>query len=341
MKTHIRRIANVAAPNLVARDSVFFLISIPSDLEFSSHSEEGNSVSGQLKAFLRAFEKALLETESSVSFREAAHFSLQARAHRRPSTVADLRSYIKRMCEDSRFAEKAMRDISISDCREMLAGQFSHSAHSYRKAQSILHSIFGIAVRQQWCDDNPAKAILRPPVVEQRINVLTMEQIRKLITQCKTNQKLSAMDAPLRLMIWCGIRPAEVRRLRWADIDVSEKVVYVDASNSKTGGARSIPLRGGALSLLKEKHEAAQLIAPTNWNRLWKLLRIEAGFISWQNDALRHTFASMHLKKFHNLYLLQEEMGHHNSVLLQTRYLNLRGLHKNTATRYFAPGLWD
>ncbi len=295
----------------------------------------------QLQLLVEALDKALQNSERNVTFREAAYFSLQARAHRRPSTIADLRSYIKRMCNNAEFAEKNIRHISIEDCQQMLWKHFGHSAHSFRKAQSILHSIFNCAARQQWCQKNPAKAILRPQVIEQKINILKVKQIRALIHRTQHDNTLKPMGNPLRLMLWCGIRPAEVRRLRWRDIDKSEKVVYIEAHNSKTGGARAVPLRGGALMILNEQHSKNSLVAPADWNRMWRRLRQEAGFISWQNDALRHTFASMHLKRFHNLPLLQEEMGHRNASLLQTRYLNLSHLKKAAARKFFEPEHWQ
>ncbi len=294
----------------------------------------------QLRLITEAFGKALRETEESVSFQEAAQISLLSRRHRRASTVADLRSYINRMCQSEEFAHRTLRSLSITECRNLLLQKFGHSLHTYRKAQSILHSIFSFGIRQRWCDFNPAKAILRPPVCEQRINILNIRQIKKLLLTCQEDSRLRVMEAPLRLMLWCGIRPAEVRRLCWGDIDPHESVVYIDTRNSKTGGARAVPLRGGALPLLQVMQNERHRISPANWERLWHDLRCHAGFTRWQNDALRHTFASMHLKRFHNLPLLQEEMGHRSSHLLQTRYLNLRNLREGTAKRFFSSDEW-
>ncbi|MBR5890225.1 MAG: tyrosine-type recombinase/integrase [Akkermansia sp.] len=295
----------------------------------------------RLRQLTEAFVRALDETEESVSFRTAAEFSLLSRAHRRPSTRADLRSYINRMCQYGALAECPLREIRIPLCREMLQCCFGHSAHSYRKAQSILHSIFTMGIRQGWCSQNPAKAILRPPVYEQRIEILTLSQIHALLKAMQCSPRLQRLESAFRLMLWCGIRPEEVRRLHWSDIDAEEKLVYVEGRNSKTGGARAVPLRGGACCLLQQDtNTPTSLIAPANWDRLWRRLRQEAGFAHWQNDALRHTFASMHLKHFHNLVQLQEEMGHRNAALLQTRYLNLRGLRCSSAARFFTEQYW-
>ena len=332
---------NQGHPELPVGDTVHFLVSLAQRYGHDNKVQDGEEFIKKLRLVVDAFGRALYESEDSVSFREAAEFSQMARAHRRPSTVADLRSYIRRMCRDTELAQKSIRQVTISDCRAMLYKEFGHSLHSYRKAQSVLHSIFSYAMRQRWCEYNPAKAILRPPVIEQRIEILDIAQIQALVRCTRTIGVLQPMSAALRLMLWCGVRPTEVRRLHWGDIDKVEKVVYIEGMNSKTGGARAVPLRGGALCLLDEQYPDDALIAPKDWNRLWKRLRVSAGIVDWQNDALRHTFASMHLKRYHNLLLLQEEMGHRNSSLLQTRYLNLRHLRRSAAIRFFAADYWN
>lgn len=162
-----------------------------------------------------------------------------------------------------------------------------------------------------------------------------MRQVRTLVRVLELDE-FRCMSAPIRLMLWCGVRPGEVRRLRWKDIDYREGVVYIDGSASKTGGARAVPLRGAAAALRKCRDMApSQYIAPRNWQRLWAALRLRADMPRWQRDALRHTFASYHLKHFHNLHLLQEEMGHWDASLLRTRYLNLRNLSSHSATAFF------
>ena len=292
---------------------------------------------GIIHAFRRIMQagiRSVREEEESVSFSEAISASLEARRHRRPSTRRDLRSFTNRMLRFQDISECTLRNISAPRCRQMMNELFNHSPHVYRKAQSILHSIFSYGRRQGWCERNPAESLTLPPIVEERINILSLSQIRVLIKVCN-RPHFRCMNAAVRLMLWCGIRPGEVQRLRWSDIDPSEKVVYVDPHASKTGGARAVPLRGGARVLAAEKHAREELIAPRNWIRLWQRIRDTATLKPWQRDALRHTFASMHLKHYHNLVMLQEEMGHRDSNLLRTRYLNLRDVRSFAAREFF------
>ncbi len=288
---------------------------------------------------MRAGINCIREAEHTVSFAHAVKASLEARRHRRPSTLADLRSYTGRMVRYQNWGETPLRSITVRQCRDMIAEVFGHSPHVVRKAQAILHSIFAYGRRQQWCDANPAESVERPPLHEQRIEILTPPQIKSLLRACDAPE-FTPIAPSVKLMLWCGIRPGEVQRLRWKDIDPREGVVYVDPNHSKTGGARAVPLRGAAklLSQRLRTEERAQddtRIAPSNWARLWRRVRLRAGLRTWQQDALRHTFASLHLKYFHNPPQLQEEMGHRDSRLLRTRYLNMRNLKSSTAQKFF------
>ncbi len=269
-----------------------------------------------------------------IPFDHAVLESVKARSYRRPSTKADLQSFTNRMLRYRNMANKPLHEITVQECREMLENIFGHSVHSFRKAKAILHSVFNYGQKQGWCTLNPAKGIIVPPVVEERIEILSTKQINALLKACEA-EGLSCMVPAIYLMLWCGIRPGEVRRLRWNDVDHKEKVVYIEAKHSKTGGARAIPLRGEACKIFNFKGKDSEHIAPRNWIRLWQRVRCRAGLTTWQPDVLRHTFASLHLKYFHNLPQLQEEMGHRDCNLLRTRYLNLRNVSSITASKFF------
>lgn len=288
----------------------------------------------QVLRLLLQTEAAALPPAPRVSFREALKARVIACRRRRPSTQADLRSYAQRFLRYAPFADKALHAVQTSECRELLRDHFSASAHVYHKAYTMLRSVFAYGRRQGWCEALPTAGLELPPVQETCVQPLTLPQIRALLRCCQ-RREFASMNAPLRLMLWCGVRPTEVQRLRWCDIDARERCVYVESHASKTGGARAVPLRGGARALLREHHAEQEFIAPRDWARQWRRLRQAAHFNHWQQDALRHTFASMHLKHYHNLNLLQEEMGHRDSHLLRTRYLNLRRISASSATVFF------
>lgn len=301
------------------------------------HTDNGNTpkLLSLIGNVLFALARIIPAHEENASFRFAALASLNARSHRRKTTLTDLRSYINRILKFADWADLNIRNIRRKDCRLLLEKHFSKSGHIYAKAKAVLHSIFAYAIRNEWCERNPVSGLDSIYIHEERIEILSNKQIRALMHTLDRAEHRN-MQAAVRLMLWCGIRPGEVQRLRWRDIDFRENEVYIESHNSKTGGARAVPLRGGALCLKLFRKQEDMLIAPGNWNRLWAKLRRRAGLRHWQKDALRHTFASYHLKRFHNFQLLQAEMGHRDSTLLRTRYLNLRNLSSQAATKFFS-----
>ncbi len=267
-----------------------------------------------LRRAMRCGVKQVMKEEETVSFEEAARASVDARKGRRETTVRDLRYFVSRILKVPGVGERPLRAMRSQECRDILQQAFGNSVHSYRKGRAILHSIFAYGLRREWCDNNPVSRIEVPEVKEREIIPLTPAEVRRL-ERTALRQEYRDMRLPLQLMLYCGVRPAEVARLRPEDIRWQEKELIIRPATSKTGGGRIIPLRH------IERQEVLQ-IAPRNWATRWRALRKSAGFDHWQSDVLRHTFASYHAAFFRDLGALQLEMGHRDSSLLRTRYVS-------------------
>lgn len=263
---------------------------------------------------------AVRKAEGTVPFERAMRESLAARANRRPVTRRDLRYYTNRLLRcNPGLGARPMRDIDVAECRTILHNSFSSSMQSYRKARAILHSIFAYALRREWVDKNPVDYIETPHVRESPIHPLSLSEIERLEAAARTPEHRD-MQLSLHLMLYCGVRPTEVRRIDPArDIDWAHRQVLIRPQTSKTGGGRIIPLRKAACV----RRECRYTI-PADWGRRWQRLRRSAQFTNWQADICRHTFASYHAQRFRNLTQLQMEMGHSGTELLRTRYVMAR-----------------
>lgn len=265
--------------------------------------------------------------EHTVAFEEAARQSIAARAGRRPATLRDLRHFTSRILRVEGVAALPLRSMSAADCRRILGSAFGRSAHSYRKGRAILHSIFTFGRRMGWCASNPVADVEVPRVDEHEIVPLTLEEVSRL-EKAAEQPAHRAMRTSLHLMLYCGLRPNEVARLRPGDIELPERRVLVHPRTSKTGGGRVVPVRKA------ERLRGMPVSIPRNWQNRWKALRQAAGFTRWVPDVCRHTFASYHAAYFRNLPELQLEMGHSTPALLRSRYLNLPRTHQ--AARFWA-----
>lgn len=210
----------------------------------------------------------------------------------------------------------------------------------------MLHGLFEFALRRQWCDKNVVKLIEKRKVVEKEIKPLSLTEAKKLL---KTSQQPKYRDcsASVGLLLLAGIRPREVRRLEWRDIDLSENVITIRSQCSKTGGVRQVEICPALKNwLIRSMNQNApyfsdgvheeQKICPDNFNRKWKTIRDSSGFKGvWVQDVLRHTYASYHAKYFRDLSRLQLNMGHRDQSLLRSRYVNMSGITSADARAFF------
>ncbi len=298
-----------------------------------------------LRRVLREGIAAVRAQEQTVPFARAAEESLRCRekAGRRPTTLRDLRHFIRRLLRVPGAAERPLRAWTSLHCRQALEGAFGESAHSFRKGRAILHSIFAHGLRQQWCSQNPVDAVECPSVSEKEIEPLSLADCRRLVETARHSSFRDCLPA-LALMLFAGVRPGEVARLSWGDVYWQEGVLVIAGEHSKTGGARRVELCCAlrrALRQLRPRGQGAesQPLCPPQWQRRWQRLRQVAGLSSdqrpWVADVLRHTFASYHALTYRNLPALQLQLGHRDARLLLTRYLNLRPLRRKDASVFW------
>ncbi len=273
---------------------------------------------------------------NTVTFRDALDETLKCKAHRAKMTLRDIKYYMKKLLEDfPSLSERPLRDMTTQECAIMLETTFLTPTQR-KKARAILSGIFNVGRRRGWCNDNPVTATDIPHVKENTILPLSIAECRRLLETVAMPTHKPCAPA-LGLMLWAGIRPQEVTRLTWNDIDFEEKEVVIPARHSKTGGGRHIPLCPALLKLLKLycPKTSHLKICPKNWKVRWLRLRRSAGFRTWRADVLRHTFASFHAKKYHNLTELQLYMGHRNTTLLLNRYINMKGISRKDALDFW------
>ncbi|MBO5684248.1 MAG: tyrosine-type recombinase/integrase [Akkermansia sp.] len=272
----------------------------------------------------------LKKQERTVSFEKAVAFALESRRERRVRTVYDFRYFTRRfMKRCPGLARRKVRTISAQECAQYIEMAFD-TPRQRQKARLILSGVFGSAVKRGWCSENPVSKVEAPRVVEKQVPILTPQEIKDL-RQAAERYQGGSCAAAMGMMLYAGIRPHEVARLSWAQVDLREQTIYILPQHSKTGGARRVTIHKPLLRILRAHRRAdGERICPANWLRHWRELRRAAGWGGdkpWPQDALRHTFASYHLSYFRSYAELQVEIGHRDATLLRTRYLCMNGVH--------------
>lgn len=270
-------------------------------------------------------------------FGRAVELYLATKIGLRPASLQECRNVLRRMVRQSPdLAKCAVRNLNAQDCVQIIFAAYQ-TPHTSDKARRLLHCFFNYAIQQNWCSKNPVSTFLVTKRLEQPINVLTLEQVNQLLTTAALPEH-RCCAAAVGIMLWAGIRPAEVARLQWKDINSEDNLITVARQISKTGGARLVtilPVLQRWLHRWKQDAPPTSRVVPSCWVRRWKALRRDAGLEPWRPDTLRHTFASYHLVHYRDIYLLQTEMGHSSAKLLFSRYLNQFGLTRNIAAKFW------
>ena len=284
--------------------------------------EAGRGRIKRARACIAAGDAALRSNEKTVTFERAVNTALEARANRRPRTVSDMRYLMRRMLKRcAGLAKRRVRSMTPSECADYLRQAFD-TPRQRNKARLALSGVFTTARRLGWCAENPMREVEPERLVERRIRILgkgEIEQLMKAATEYANGACLPAVG----LMLYAGIRPHEVARLRWADVRQKSGVICIAPRHSKTGGARHVTIHPPLAKLLSgiPPQRGTALICPPNWQQHWAELHKQARLCPWQPDVLRHTFATHHLATFRSYAELQLEMGHRSAELLRTRYV--------------------
>ena len=275
---------------------------------------------------IAAGEKELRRQEKTVTFARAVEAALEARKERRKRTLTDFRYITQRLMKRCKgLANRRIRGVRAQECAQWLREAFDTLAQR-NKARAILSGVFSTAMRRGWCGENPVRDVEIEKKAEKRIEILDQAEIARLLKTAKEYAGGRCLSA-VGMMLYAGIRPHEVERLRWGDVRLEERVICIAPQHSKTGGARYVTIHPPLARMLQEcRSTESESICPTNWRKHWAGLHKAAGFTLWQPDVLRHTFATHHLAAFRNYASLQLEMGHRSADLLRTRYIAMRKL---------------
>ena len=270
-----------------------------------------------------------------MPIRDAFAAYLETKRDLRPDSLRDIRYLGKRLLRaNPDLAERNFSEVAPCDCETWLATAFS-TPSQFNKGRAMLHGLFQFALRRQWCEKNPVSAIVRRKIVEREIMPLTLAETAKLLKNSQADGD-GECSAAVGLLILAGIRPREVRRMQWRDIDVCERTITIRSLCSKTGGTRQVEICPALERLLRRAKRRGYNVCPPGWNRRWKSIRDESGFAGkWVQDVLRHTYASYHAKYFRDLSRLQLNMGHRNQTLLLSRYVNMFGISESDAKNFF------
>jgi integrase len=194
---------------------------------------------------------------------------------------------------------------------------------------SLLRRVLTVAVRSGWILKNPFEmgdSLIRPGDEKPRERIVSKEEEGRLLAAC-TNPR-----EHLRAIIICaldtGMRRGELFKLIWSDIDFDNRIITVQAFNTKTLRQRQVAMTERlmrelqALFELSTKESSALVFGiKTSANNAFDKARRLAGLPDLRFHDLRHTHATRLVSAHIPLSEVGRVLGH-TQANTTYRYVN-------------------
>jgi len=162
--------------------------------------------------------------------------------------------------------------------------------------------------------------------VEHYMEADELERLLKVLQRDKNRTVCSIAI----FLLSTGARLNEALQAKWENIDISNNVWRIPASNSKSKRTRSVPLSPSALAVLQQMDEKVEYVfinrmtgkPYTTIHKVWERLRTDAGLPRLRIHDLRHQYASFLVNSGRTLFEVQSALGHSSPTVTQ-RYAHL------------------
>ena len=252
---------------------------------------------------------------------------------------------------------KTIRNVTLGHIRSFVRKLSNRglAANSIKRAVSSIRTYHNFLSAEGHMKDNPAQLLDTPKIPRKLPNVLTIQEIDKILGIIPENAPMAQRDlAIFEMMYSCGLRVTELCDFKTSDILWDSEMIRVQGKGSKQ---RFVPIGPIARENLKNylNHErntladknpnVAEIFLSRNGRKLtrmmiWVLLK------KWTESAeikkevsphtLRHSFATHLLEGGADLRSVQEMLGHTDITTTQI-YTHLDKEHLKEVHRTYHP----
>lgn len=238
-------------------------------------------------------------------------------------TIEGHQRYLLRLAEWHQAEGLDWQETSKKDIQRYMRLFATKAISTRNNCATSLRTFYRWAVEQGYVAMSPAaylKTVRRHRPVPK---AMTVDQVRRWAAYVSTLEgRRGRRDRALMVTgVYAGLRSEELARLRWADVDMAGGLIIV--RNSKGNHGRSVPMHPQLLHELASWRDVQELPGADVpvfsldgeqlvSERCGKVCRAHSKIsgIPFTCHTLRHTFATMVLRKSRNLFTVSRLLGH-------------------------------
>jgi len=235
------------------------------------------------------------------------------RGHVTPKTLQNYKSYLNTfLIKEKIFSVETINESHVQNFIKSKSDVTAHHIIRY------IISFLNFCVSKKYVKENPVKNIRRPKLEQTKHRFLSKDEIQLIINQApKFGLKEYVIFA-----VYTGMRPSELKRLEWKDIDLESNTIIIQ--KSKTKKARAIPIHPEIIKI--EFKKTGKIFDLTNLRKRFKELKDLTNIQDIDLYTFRHTFASQLVIAGTDIGTVARLMGHARITTTQI-YMHLSDDH--------------
>lgn len=183
-----------------------------------------------------------------------------------------------------------------------------------------------------WCIERPRRWTTTNPAREVRIDrgeipppeILTIDDCEKLLRAAE-NHKAGLLVPYVAVCLFAGLRPDEAKRLTWQQVNLADKEIRLESSQTKTKTPRVVTIHPTLAKWLKGRKDKG--FFPPNWRKEFDAVKEIAGFTGrkapdapdsakpFPHDVMRHTAVSHFFRDCGSYGLTAEQFGNSEAII--------------------------
>lgn len=213
----------------------------------------------------------------------------------------------------ARFPGRQLHTITTGDIEDELAAHPHWKPNTVHGHVSSWKVLFNYARKHEYCHKNPCEAVDLPEREDGEPVIFTVDEVRRMFAHtlfADRDPLLPHCRVYLAIGIFAGIRPDEIQRLDWEQVDLVNACITILGAKAKTRQRRMVDMAPNLIAWVRPCARRAGPVLRHEIARLRTAIRDAMGLDEWPADVLRHSFGSYHFGKHRNEALVKQQMGH-------------------------------
>jgi len=216
-------------------------------------------------------------------------------------------------------------DVTTAEVQAWL-DSLNLSRQSYKNFRTVAHLFFEFAVARGYAADNPVAGSESLTVGSGDVKIFTPAEIRRLLAAA-TSDFLPC----LALGAFAGLRSAEIERLEWSDIRLTEQHIVIGADKAKTASRRIVPVSDTLAAWLAPYAAQTGAVWQGTHEAFYIAQQATAAAtavpvdpttstpakppVKWKKNGLRHSYASYRFAEIGDAGSVAGELGNSAAVV--------------------------